>query len=200
VQEKKLADTAQAHVTLAEIPFVSLRAELPRALLEGRAGFAATVAAARAAMTPPELVLDPATQCVRMAGKVFRLAPAEFALLAVLAHRARTDKPALPAPPKEVADRGWAQAYLADLRAACGEMYMPGGVEEKIAAGADGNYLSQRLTRLNKALADQLDVAAAGYRIDRGSARRHAYRLLLAPGAISFARIESDCNGATHHE
>lgn len=200
VQEKKLADTAQAQVTLAEIPFVSLRAELPRALLEGRASFAATVAAARAAMAPPELVLDPATRSVKMAGKVFRLAPAEFALLAVLAHRARTGKPALPAPPKEVADRGWAQDYLADLRAACGPMHLPDGVEDKIAAGADGNYLSQRLTRLNKALTDQLNVAAAGYRIDRGPARRHAYRLMLAAEAIRFARIESDTNGATLRE
>jgi hypothetical protein len=47
VAGNKLADTAQAQVTLALIPFVSLRTELPQALHDGRAGFAATRAQRR---------------------------------------------------------------------------------------------------------------------------------------------------------
>jgi CRISPR-associated protein (TIGR02584 family) len=191
VPGNKLADTAQAQVTLAEIPFVSLRAELPRALLEGRAGFADTVAAARAALAPQELVLDPASRLVRMAGRTFRLPPAEFALLAVLAHRTRAGAAPLPAPPKEAVDRDWAQAYAADLRSACGLMHVPDGVEEAIASGRNGDYFAQHLSRLRGELTKHLDVAAAAYRIDAGGGRRRAYRLLISAEAIRFDRLDA---------
>jgi CRISPR-associated protein (TIGR02584 family) len=190
VAGNKLADTAQAQVTLAEIPFVSLRAELPQALLEGRAGFADTVSAAQAALAAAELVLDPATRRVRMAGKVLRLPGAEFALLAVLAHRARLGVPPLPAPPKEAVNLDWARAYLADLRAACGAMHVPDGVEEAVASGRNGDYFSQHLSRLRRRLKDELDLAAAAYRIDSGAGRRRRYRLALPAGAIRFESID----------
>ena len=47
-RDGQLADTAMAQVTLAEIPFVSLRHGLPTNLLAGVASFNDTVAAARA--------------------------------------------------------------------------------------------------------------------------------------------------------
>jgi hypothetical protein len=191
VPGNKLADTAQAHVTLAEIPFVSLRTELPRALLEGRTGFADTVAAARAALAPAELVLDPARRLVRMAGRTFRLPPAEFALLAVLAHRARTGAAPLPAPPKEAVDHDWTLAYTADLRSACGLMQVPDGVEDAIAPGRNDDYFAQHLSRLRGALTRHLDVAAAAYRIDAGGGRRRAYRLLLPAEAIRFEPLDT---------
>jgi CRISPR-associated protein (TIGR02584 family) len=185
---QKLADTAQAEVTLAEIPFVSLRTELPHALRHGRAGFAETVQAAQRAVAPPELVLDPRRLQVRVAGKQFGLAPSEFALLAVLAHRARAGKPPLAAPPKECADIEWANAYLADLRTACGSINVPDSVERALARGADNDYLSQRLSRLKKALRDALDVAAPACRIDGGRGR--GYRLRVAPECIRFSTTD----------
>ena len=190
VAGNKLADTAQAQVTLAEIPFVSLRAELPRALLEGRASFAATVEAASAALAPPELVLDPISRCARMAGRTFRLPPAEFALLAVLAHRTRAGAPPLPAPAKNETDHAWTRQYLADLRAACGQMHVPDGVEDAVRDGCNDDYFAQHLSRLRRRLRRQLDVAAVGYRIDAGSGRRRAYRLLLPPSAVRFERLD----------
>lgn len=182
----KLADTATAQVTLAEIPFVSLRSELPRALLEGRATFAETIAAARTSLAPPEVVLDPSTRRVRMAGRLFRLAPAEFALLAVLAHRTRIKAPPLTAPPKEAIDRDWSRAYVSDLRAACGQAYVPDGVEEAVAEGRNGDYFSQHLSRLRRALTRHLDVAAHAYRIDSGAGRPHQYSLAVPADAIRF--------------
>jgi CRISPR-associated protein (TIGR02584 family) len=190
VKESKLADARDAKVTLAEIPFVRLRGELPRALLEGRAGFAATVAAASAALASPQLVLDPGTRRVRMAGKVFEVPPAEFAFLAALAQRARNGKPSLRPPKKDVADRDWARAYLAEVRAACGQANVPDSVEKQAQKGVDSDYVSLRLSRLHKLLDQQLDIAVASYRIDGGRGR--GYRLPLAPEAIRFAPIEPD--------
>lgn len=199
VAGNKLADTAQAQVTLAEIPFVSLRAELPQALLAGRAGFADTVSAAQAALAPAELVLDPTTRRARMAGKILRLPGAEFALLAVLAHRARADAPPLPAPSKEAVDLDWTQAYLADLRSACGAMHVPDGVEAAVASGRNGDYISQHLSRLRRRLKDELDLAAAAYRIDSGAGRRRTYRLALPAAAVRFESIAVE-RRSTHDE
>jgi hypothetical protein len=49
----RLVDTASAQVTLAELPFVSLRHGLPEALLTGHASYNETVEAARQALAPP---------------------------------------------------------------------------------------------------------------------------------------------------
>lgn len=85
---RTLADTRDAQVTLAEIPFVSLRHGLPRALLAGTASFETTVQAARAGVGPATLDIDLAQRRVTAAGKCFQLPPAELALLAVFARRA----------------------------------------------------------------------------------------------------------------
>ncbi|HIE55737.1 MAG TPA: TIGR02584 family CRISPR-associated protein, partial [Chromatiaceae bacterium] len=55
-----LADTWEARITLAQIPFVRLREELPQRLLEGRASFSETVAAIQKAQQPPHLIINPA--------------------------------------------------------------------------------------------------------------------------------------------
>jgi CRISPR-associated protein (TIGR02584 family) len=201
VPGNKLADTADAKVTLAEIPFVSLRAELPRGLLAGRATFAETVDAAKRALAAAELSLDPRSRLVRMAGKVFRLPPAEFALLAVLAHRARTGKPPLSAPNKNFVDADWAREYLADLRAAVGAINVPDSVETALEADSQGSYadyFAQQLSRLKRSLRVELDMAAVTYRIDEGRRRPRAYRLLLAPQAIRFESLNP--TAITHDE
>jgi CRISPR-associated protein (TIGR02584 family) len=185
----RLADCALARVTLADIPFVSLRSELPHALLAGRATFAATVAAARAGVAPPELVLDPATREIAAGGRLLRLPPAEFALLAVLAHRARKGSPPMRAPLKDVHDEEWAVRYLDDLSSACGSWHIPDSVERLRKDGANNDYLSQRLSRLHRMLRESLDVAARGYRIAGGRGR--GYWLDLRPEAIRFGPIES---------
>lgn len=69
----KHADARYARVSLAEIPFVSLRHGLPTALLDGRASFNATVDAARAALGPASLEIDLGTREVRAAGRTRHL-------------------------------------------------------------------------------------------------------------------------------
>lgn len=99
--------TATAEVSLALIPFVRLRQGLPRALLDGKTGFAAAVAAAESFMAPASLRLHLTTRTVEADGQRFELQPAPFAFYAALAHRAMKGKPALPAPPKDAHDAAW---------------------------------------------------------------------------------------------
>lgn len=191
-RDNKLADTADARVTLAEIPFFSLRHGLPENLLQGRGRFTEAVAAVRRSLGPQSLALEPATCRVQAAGQAFNLPPAEFALLALFARRAMANAPALPAPPKEVPCRDWAERYLAEYRPLRGELGDTDTTEKTLRNGMDGDYFSQRLTKLRRLLKQALGVAAGPYLIDDGGHRPRRYRLALPAEAVRFGTVEEE--------
>jgi hypothetical protein len=148
----RLVDSASAQVTLAELPFVSLRHGLPEALLTGRASYNETVEAARHALAPAELQIDLAARRVRAAGKVFALPPAELALLSVFARRALRGEAPLPAPAKELPDADWKKRYLVELRWIAGPMTATSTKPSARCKGMDGGYFSAHLSKLKKIL------------------------------------------------
>jgi hypothetical protein len=89
-RDNKPIHTADARVSLAEIPFVRLRHGLPQALLDGRTGFSEAVAEAQTRLGPPQIVLDLGRQTLLCAGRPIHLEPAVFAYYAWLARRLKT--------------------------------------------------------------------------------------------------------------
>ena len=185
-RDGKLADTAMAQVTLAEIPFVSLRHGLPQKLLSGHASFGETVAAAQAALAPPELVIDLARKRIRAGGQEMELPPAELALLAVFARQVSSGGAALPAPSKSVPDLTWARRFLVEYRACHHTLADIETTERALKTGMDGEYFSQRKSKLEKRLKTALGPAASHYRIDDGGIRPRMYRLALSPESVRF--------------
>jgi hypothetical protein len=165
-----------ARLSLAEIPFVSLRHGLPTALLDGSARFDATVAAAQASLGPARLLIDLATRQVQAAGHRFRLPPAALALLAVFARRAATNEAALAAPLKDVPDPAWAERYLHELRAIVGPLGDIGSAEHALRAGMDGSYFrssspncaARSDARSARRRSPISSTTAAGNRVDTG--------------------------------
>ncbi len=187
----RLADTASAQVTLAELPFVSLRHGLPEALLTGHASYNQSVEAARRALAPPQLQIDLGSRRVRAAGQVFALPPAELALLSVFARRALRDEGALPAPPKELPDLEWRRRYLVELRWIDGPLGERDDTERALKKGMDGSYFSTHLSKLKKILKRELGPAAAPYLISDGGRRPRLYRLELRASAVRYDDIEA---------
>jgi hypothetical protein len=184
------ANTADAQVSLAMIPFVRLRQGLPRALLEGRSGFADTVAAAGDALAPPRLRLHLQARTVEADGQRILLQPAPFAFLAALASRALHGRPALPAPPKEVHDPAWAAEVVADLRRAYGLMHVPAGLEASLLADCSGTKVSPMVSRLRRGLAQGLAASRVGLYFDDGGSHRHKrYAVPLPAGAIELVAV-----------
>jgi CRISPR-associated protein (TIGR02584 family) len=183
-------DAHVAEVSLAEIPIVSLRHGLPLQLLKGTATFKATVDSAQEALGPPELVLDPKNRCIRAAGRIIKLDPAQFALLAVLAYRTVHGKPPICAPLRDKRDEQWSRDFLEDLRACLG-WDVPPSVEMALSRGVDGGYFSPHLTKLEKCITEKLGPAAAPYIIERveGKGRRRRYKLSVPPTSIRFDHI-----------
>ena len=159
-RDGKLADTAMAEVTLAEIPFVSLRHGLPQGLLSGHASFSETVLAAQAALAPPELVIDIARRRVWASGREIELPPAELALLAVFAREALQGSSALPAPSKGVPDPVWSNRFLKEYRGITGTLADSDATEHALRNGMDGEYFSARKSKLDKRLKTALGPAA----------------------------------------
>ena len=186
-RDGQLADTALAQVTLADIPFVSLRHGLPTALLAGQASFNDTVAAARAALAPPHLVLDLARQRILAAGREVPLPPAELALLAVFARQTLQGGEPLSAPTKGVPDAEWASRYLREYRRITGTLADIEATERALRDGMDGDYFSQRKSKLERRMKTALGPAAEGYRIHDGGSRPRRYALNLSPDAVRFA-------------
>ena len=185
-RDGKLADTATALVTLAEIPFVSLRHGLPVALLAGHASFNETVAAAISAMAPPRLTIDLTGRQVIAGEKVIKLAPADLALLAVFARHALKGGDPLPAPAKDVPDADWGIRYMAEYRAITGTLADIETTERALKPGMDGNYFSQRKSKLNGHLKKALGPAAGAYIIHDIDTSAHRYALTLSPEVIRF--------------
>jgi CRISPR-associated protein (TIGR02584 family) len=185
-RDGKLADTAMAQVTLAEIPFVSLRHGLPQKLLSGHASFGETVAAAQAALAPPELLIDLALKRIRAGGQELELPPAELAMLAVFARQTLKGCSALPAPSKTVADPAWAHRFMVEYRAITGTLADIETTERALKTGMDGEYFSQRKSKLEKRLKAALGPAAKHYSIDDGGTRPRMYRLALSPESVRF--------------
>jgi len=89
-RDNKPIHTADAHIMLAEIPFVRLRHGLPQALLDGRAGFNEAVTEAQSRLGPPEVVIDLGRQTLFCGGRPIHLEPAVFAYYAWLARRLKS--------------------------------------------------------------------------------------------------------------
>lgn len=187
-RDGQLADTALAQVTLADIPFVSLRHGLPTALLAGQASFNDAVAAVRAALAPAQLTIDMARQRILAAGREVVLPPAELALLAVFARRSLQGDEPLPAPTKGVPDAIWAKRYLGEYRRITGTLADIESTERALRDGMDGEYFSQRKSKLDRRLKTALGPAAEAYRIHDGGTRPRRYALTLTPDAVRFAQ------------
>jgi len=190
--EKKLANTAEARVSLAEIPFVSLRHGLPEALLEGSATFGSTVAAARRALGPPELVIDQASKSVRAGGEVLALAPFELAFLSWFARRRREGGPGLGCPADGAPEPSYAEAYLAEYRRIIGEMGDDDRTVARLQGGMTKEFFQETKSKLNRKLRRLLGPGAASYEVlGRGGRPKH-FGLAAPAEAITFDGISDE--------
>ncbi|MGC8791848.1 MAG: CRISPR-associated ring nuclease Csm6 [Bryobacteraceae bacterium] len=181
-------DTAQAEVTLAEIPFVRLRHGLPVALLEGRTGFLEVVRAAQQAVGPPELKIDLRARQIEAAGRQVSLPPAELAFLSWFARRKKEGRPPLACPNEGVPEQAYAREFLVEY-ARIVEDYDPMGVTPKtLGGGMDKAYFLQRRSKLHRILKQHLGPRAEDYFIATiGRRPETRYELKLEASQIHFS-------------
>ncbi len=106
-------DTAKANISLAEIPFVSLRHGLPDKLSEGIESFSKTVQIAKKVLEPTRIVFDRQSESVKCAGQEIKLPPREFAFYLWFAMRKINNMPPI----------RWSDDIGNDYIAVCKEVY-----------------------------------------------------------------------------
>ena len=185
--------TDDARISLSEIPFLRLREGLPRRLLDGKAGFAATIAEAQSALEPARMTLFVRECRVDCGSTSIRMPPVEFAFLLWLARRRLAGLPRggavnwRSAPVREFLEeharvaRGSAQA--ARVRAA-------------LKLGMPKEWFEQRVTRINKLFADALGLAFGSYALRRSGARPTTAHG-LSPELETVTIVETEIEGGS---
>ena len=182
-----MEDSQNARVTLAEIPFVSLRNGLPDSLLKGNATFHETVDAAKQILAVQELRIYREKGFIEAAGKKINLSPATLALLVVFAKRTQTGQPPLQAPKKMVPDAELGKAYANEYK-----ICLRGTSSKSVSRmftdlyknGMDGERFSPILSRLNKDLRSQLEQVAEAYCVQKSHTRPVKYTLGIPAESI----------------
>lgn len=169
-------DTAEAVVTLAEIPVVLLRHGLPHDLQDGRASFNETVAAVQSSFDPPSLEIDLAAHSIRCGGKPVTLKPALLAWLAWWAKQALAGTPM----------KSWREAdsceYLRLYQRVVGidaEAFEK--AEKRLANGMEEDFFQEKNSKLNAALKKALGPAARPYLLGRSGRKPATRRGLTLP-------------------
>ncbi len=171
-------DTADATITLARIPVVRLRHGQPKALLDGQASFNDTVAAIQRSLAPPLLRIDVPARQVTCGGQAVQLPPALLAWLAWWAQQSLHGR----------GPQSWraanAHEFLALYRGIVGvdaEAYEKAAV--RLADGMEKEFFEQNNSKLERALKEQLGLAATPYLLATSGKRPHTARGLVLPAA-----------------
>jgi hypothetical protein len=186
-RDNKLANTAEAEVALAEIPFVRLRDGLPERMLAGSASFGQTVCIAQRALEPPELVIDLAGQRIRAGGETVKLPTASLAFYSTMARRRQKGMH-----PARWDTDGIDRQSLSEYRRVVSDM--SGGlerVEDALSEGMTKEYFDQRKSRTNSALERALGRQLAAPYLIQGDGRRPKTRfgLRIEPDAIRYGTV-----------
>lgn len=180
--ESRPLDASQARITLAEIPFVRLRELLERSGRPGKGGYAEAVEAVQREVNP-QVEVDCACGVIRAGGTPVRMRPAELAFYAMIARAMRQGRP-VRCPPG-AADEPLARLFLAEYERCAGGRDI-GRTMQALRKGMEREYFLERVSRINRALAEALGEARAfPYQIRPAGRRSEAdYRLGLGPEAI----------------
>ncbi|MCX7685117.1 MAG: CRISPR-associated ring nuclease Csm6 [Acetobacteraceae bacterium] len=180
LEDGTAVSTADAALTLAEIPFVRLRSQWRPAQEHGP--FAETVRAVQQRLMPPRLELDVSCLSVRVGPQQLRLPPSLFGTLWWFAERCRTGAP--PVAWRTGAEaRALGRSLLSMLERAGGQDIAAS--RQALGEGLERTYLAEKVSRLNRRFREALGPAAEPFLI-RAEGRRplSAYRLALPPEAI----------------
>ncbi|GIX29855.1 MAG: hypothetical protein KatS3mg124_0327 [Porticoccaceae bacterium] len=190
----RVLDARDAQVTLAEIPFVRLRREVPRPLLEGRAGFSATIRHAQRLEEPPHLVVDPRRRLLVASGVPIDLQPAQFAFYTLMVRRVLLDEPDVEGPDLREVERArrLVEDYL-ELLEQCseGDQHATDRTRKRLKDDAENglnNWFSELKSRVNSALTEALgESLAARYQIhNRGKRTTPHYGIGLEREQIEW--------------
>jgi CRISPR-associated protein (TIGR02584 family) len=185
---KKVVSTEHAHVTLAEIPFISLRHGLPQALLDGKASYSQTVEAIQRTIGPPTILIDIAKKSMVLGGVKIELPPQIFAFYLLLCRKRKSNPHS-----GHVNWRtpGLAEDFLREYQLLVGAMAHD--LEEArrvLVDGMDQDFFNEKKTRVKRWFNELLGARSSPYLIQQSGKRPHTtYGLTVNAQAIEIIDV-----------
>lgn len=141
-------DTHCAEVSLARIPFVRLRDELPQDSTITQAGFSEAVSLLNAATQPVQLEISLRAPCLWCNQIEICLEPMEWLLYLWFARRRLAGEPALPAPVDGYPDKPHGDAFLTMVKSLELDHFIQPRSLKVLSQGLEVNSLRSRLSNL----------------------------------------------------
>jgi CRISPR-associated protein (TIGR02584 family) len=183
----KTEDAKDAKVSLAFIPFVRLRQELPEHLLSGKVSYTQAVTILNLAHQPFILEVEVSKKQLRIEEYVIHLPPAEMAFYWWFLDQQLTQDAPLASPPKHVPTLDYAEQYAACYSVLTDYMSADALFDTifdhgEYGKGMEAQFFAERKTRVNKAIeqvvgreiAQQIGIQQAA---KRDGKRHYAIRL-----------------------
>jgi hypothetical protein len=171
-RDNRPLDTREAKISLAEIPFVRLRNDIPENLLKGTAGFLEAINLARKAEYPPELIVDAAAKKLSAHGIVYTLPDILFAFYCWVIKQTVEQQKILYRPDDRKANADYARQFMEEYRNISGEMRDTDKTWQGLKYGMDSNFFAEKITRINKELERALGKRLASlYKIQSSGPR-----------------------------
>ena len=175
-------DTAEAKVTLMEIPFVRLRNLLPDRVLSDALTFQESVSEARRSLELLELQLDPTTASVRINHQSVRLPTADFVFLLWLVER-RTAKQVIQCPAFGAPDMQYGEEFI--LAADNLGLPLTPRTRRALRNGMEESFFRERLSRLRLALRQAFGRRIESQLFSRSSGRPTQFGLAVEPSQVT---------------
>ena len=168
-RDNRPLDIQAAEISLAGIPFVRLRNDIPKKLLDGKAGFLETINLARKAELPPELVIDKTAKKLVANGIEVPLTNIYFVFYCWMIEKTVLSESVLYKPNVE-ANADYGEQFLVLWRQILRKKDDDDDESKTtigLRRGMDSNFFSEKISRINSKLADALgENLARAYQIE----------------------------------
>jgi CRISPR-associated protein (TIGR02584 family) len=155
----KPLDTSKAKVTLAQIPFVRLRQELPKNSLVARLGFEDTVSLINTSPDDLSVALDVANCTVFVGPNAVHLERIDFCFYLWFVERLLSDTGPVIKPYDHDPDRALAEVFLGVIDRHGMTMLISNRTLDALNKGMDGGFFSSKRTRINTQLSKALGLS-----------------------------------------
>lgn len=186
-------DASKAEITLAEIPFVRLRDEVPQRLLDGRAGFSETIQNAQRIHQPRRLGIDLHGRRILVHDECISLPPVEFAFYVWIVSRQLEDTDVQPISVRELAGPNleYAQEFMAVFERIEGDMGRDlERTQQALRLGMDRSFFDEKKSRIKKALNDRLGKTVGEHYEIKGFGKRGSTEYAVAIEAEQIEWVE----------
>ena len=186
-RDNRPLDSAKAEVTLAQIPFIRLREDIPERLLNGQAGFSETIAFALRANETPHLLIDRTNREINANGLAIRLPDILLAFYFWVITRSILDERPMPKPDKgNEGNPEYAAEFLRHYQALADPMRDTDKTEAALRHGMDEAFFQEKVSRINTMLKKELGerLAKSFCIINRGRRGHSDYGLELSADQI----------------